>query len=578
MIVVAISLIFPIANLIISYVGARDLLLVVFVLMGSCVYLSLRESSHLEDRYFLMLIASMSLSLLFSAALVSENLRGYDVHQEFNLFTQVLTSGRWQPEGTSVHNSAYVYNSVVSISILPAILATVSGLDGVSIFKFVFMGIYSMVPLLLYRLYRNMLRPSSAFLAVFLFMSYPTFYWEVLQIGKQEIAELLLVLLFCVMLSRPVTAQRSWGVTILVLTVGLVLSHYSLAYIYILLLIISFASSHILHRTASLSNLMMILVSIIAALSWYAYVANAAALASLTDFFSSVLNGLAYDFLNPSSRPAIVMAALGLSSTPAGFLHFISRLTQYLVVSCLIAGLLVLMFKRTKSMSERKMLPLMVAGLALTIAGAILPFFGGGLNLSRFYHIALLCASPCFVYGIGWVGSALNRVRSRLGSKWNPPISGTRTMAATLLFLYFLFVSGWVWAVTMDRPTSPILDRERMPSYPDVSVRAEYYAEYTTQQDIVGATWLRSHILGAQLVCADYMSQSHVLNSYGDFPRGGQSLSYCVSSSPYIFLTALNTLYGLGNDGIRVWPISDISTGLAVKDSVYSNGVTRIYA
>jgi len=63
-----------------------------------------------------------------SSTLVSENLAGWDDHQEFYIFLQVARTGRWEMV-TGI--SSLFYNSALSIAVLPAMLNMVSRIDGI---------------------------------------------------------------------------------------------------------------------------------------------------------------------------------------------------------------------------------------------------------------------------------------------------------------------------------------------------------------------------------------------------------------------------------------------------------------
>ena len=268
-----------------------------------------------------------------------------------------------------------------------------------------------------------------------------------------------------------------------------------------------------------------LLISVVTALSWYLFVAGGVTVVTFANFLSYVGQGLATDFFNPASRPPIVLQALGITPLAQGFLHDVNRAIQYLVLFSLVAGLLVFVRKKNKSETERVFLPFITGAVLILAASVVVPYFAGGLNMSRFYHISLIFASPCLVCGIQGIVSGISSIcRARISASNHLSYKFTISSkgwisAASVLILYSLFSSGWVWAVTMDRPESPILDRERMLNSSDLSTKLSYFNRYTIPQDIAGALWLKASIPNDRLSCADYSSRFHVLNSYGGFPR-----------------------------------------------------------
>ena len=296
----------PWTTAIASYCGTRSVLLGIYLLLGLSVLVVVLRPPN--DRTLLILTASMSLSLLLSFTLTSTNLIGWDIHGEYYAFIQVIGKGMWDPQ------ARFEYNSAVSISILPAIIDLVTSLNGVQIFKFVIPVIFSAVPVVLYRVYSKFLEGPLAFLAVFLFMSYPTFYGEMIALGRQEIAEVFLTLLLLVFLSPKISRKRQGRLMIIGLTLGLVLAHYSLTYIYLLIILFSYVSAKISKKVLTFSGLAMLAMSLLIAFAWYLFVAGGTTIFILGRFISFVTNGISQDFFTPSSRPTEVLQAFGLAS------------------------------------------------------------------------------------------------------------------------------------------------------------------------------------------------------------------------------------------------------------------------
>jgi uncharacterized membrane protein len=557
-----------------SFMARTQLLLVIYFLIGSSAFLAvLQLNKNDQDTVFMFVIECLSLSLLLSSALASDYLRGWDVHQEYQVFIGAFQSGIWTSQFSTL------YSSVISISILPSVIASVSGLDGLTIFRFVFPVLYSILPVLLYKVYRNILAPKFAYLAVFLLMS--SYYDQLISLARQEVAELLLVVLLLIFFSPKIRNRLSGAVATVVLTMGLVMSHYTTAFLFVLLVIFSFVVAVISrHRDVSLFNSSTLLLTGVAVFGWYTFVAGGIAVARLGSALSNVANGVITDFLNPSNRPTQVAQLIGQGVT-SGFLHDINRAVASIVVLCLILGFFALLCKRRKSTAEWKMMPLTTLGFILIGSVVILPSFGASLQFSRLYHYSLLFVSPCFAYGVNLLASPLEnlrpafakvlhlRVRRRFPTK--------SVLAACILLSYFLFVSGWVWAVSMDRPTSPILDSQRMQTSPDIVLAAQYFDSTTVAEDVAAAQWL-SVYHSDRPICSDIPAQYQVLNSYGEFPRNGPSLPRCSGvKNAYVFLREFNNLRGVGSaipEGPPDFSISTISLKLNAINRIYSDGAT----
>src|SRR5208282_5890924 len=123
------------------------------------------------------------------------------------------------------------------------------------IFKFIFPAIFSLVPIVIYKVYRKFMTAQMSFLAVFLIVSYFSFYQELIQLARQEVAELLLGLLLLIPLIASVSQSAEGKILMMLFTVGLIVSHYSIAYIYLLIAGFSIIMSRISKQSSSISSL-----------------------------------------------------------------------------------------------------------------------------------------------------------------------------------------------------------------------------------------------------------------------------------------------------------------------------------
>jgi len=569
-----------------SSLGIRNLMIATFLIIGSLVFLVvLKADVAVQDRVFPLAIGCMSLSLILSSNLVSNNLSGADIQVEFNIFQQVSKAGFWRPEPMVYYGSGSApYYSALSISILPTIIREVTWLPDATTLQFGSSILWALGPVVLYKLYRKFLEPRHAFVSVFLFMSYPTFYGEMIALARQEIAELLLIVLLCFLFYGTVRTTRARALIVTVLTFGIITAHYSIGYLTIAILGVSWIAPRISRKVSSLSMGLLLIGSVVMAAGWYALAAGGVAALGLANFVSFTANHFLEDFINPNSRPTMVLQALGLASVTPGLLHDLNRVTQYSVLFCMVVGFLVFLGKNQKSLTERQMIPLTVAGFCLLFASVIVPYFAAALNLSRFYSFALLFVSPCFAYGAKGIESIFrSMVASLRGSIFRVQIHSTTLKAwlliATILFSYFLFTSGWAWAVGMDTPTSPILDRQRMATSPDLRVKASYFNAYIIAEDIAGTYWLTSHLAPDRFLCADYASRYHVLTSYGGFSRESISaVPYACRLGNYVYLDILYTRYGIALQAPGNWTSYDLQLDTALGSRIFSNGATTIYS
>ncbi|MGD0423878.1 MAG: DUF2206 domain-containing protein [Candidatus Bathyarchaeia archaeon] len=579
----------PVLSVLAAYSESSQLLLLVYFLIAVTVLAVLREKNTAADSdlIFLVLIWCVSLSLLLSSALISGNLRGYDIHDEYRISSDVVALHSWNVAGNSL------YNSVISITLFVPLLSIFSGLDTLVIHQLVLPLVYSIAPVVLYKIYRRIVSPRTAFASSLLFMSFPTFSDEMVQLGRQEVGEVLLLLLILLLLSRR-KGYASSGIATVLLTLGFITAHYALVFIFLFFLAFSIVLPRIMpQRAAALADWLSLLIILVGVFSWYVFVAGGVAISTLGQAVGKVSGGLLVDFFSPSSRPTQVLLAAGVVSGLTGALHELNRIIQYVVPGCIVLGFVSFARKPHKTFAELQMFPLMAAALVFIAAAVILPFFAGALEFSRVYHIALIFISPCFVFGVGVFDSAVNRlitiVRGKGSSQARQHLPATHVrhisvkwvIVVIILFSYFLLTSGWVWAVTMDQPSSLVLDGPRMQNSNNQLLAAQYYQSYTQTPDVAAARWLRVYrMIGP--VCSDEFVRYGALTSYGDFPRTGaglvDTLPYgCKIPVSYVYLSEYNNVAMIGHASRRPptfdqFSIADLSSKLMPKNRLYSDG------
>jgi uncharacterized membrane protein len=561
------------ASTVSAYLSLRNVLLIVLPLSAAAVIfvvLMFFPASQKRDTVFQVVIGVFGLSLLLSSTLISKDLLGWDVHQEFNLSLDVLRSGVWHPEIQSQ------YNSVLSITILPGMISSVSSVDLIWIFKVIFPALFSLVPVVLYRVYRSILGPEASFLCSFLFASYPAFYLELISLARQEVATILLVLALLIFFSPNINEGARGKILTLLMTVGIVTAHYSVAYIYLALLTLSFVLSVISKSSSPLVRAPILLLAGVITLYWYGLFVSPYELISLGQLFSWLVNGILYDFLSPGARPAIL--SMALSQYRPGLLGGLNRALYYATNLVIVLGFLIFIRKKRKTIAEARIYSLLVMAFMLLGLSVLLPYFAASLDIQRIYLLVLLFASPCFVIGLEAFGRLLGRLQlpSRRVRIPHVTIQLRWVPAVTILLCYFMFTSGWVWAVTMTAPSSFILDSSRMASYPDDSVKAYFFSYFTAPQDIAGARWLKQYATTDRVVCADSNSRSNVLTSYGGLSRGlssGPMLpSSCDFARAYVYLSLLNTVYRVGTPGnwsVSVLPIDAFNRVYSDASTIY---------
>jgi len=535
----SVVVILPCLSVLGGYYINHDLLLLAYLVAGLTVFAAhFRMRETFADWFFPIFLVSIALSLLMSGALISNYVPHSDMLGEFILYLQTAHFGFWQSQ-TSI-----LYNSALSVTILPLIISKVSSIDGSIVFRIIYPCLFAIVPLVLYKIYRKIMSPTASFISVFVFLSFPATYFEMLSLGRQMIGELIMVLLLWLLLTARFRKSRTGAILVVLLTTGLVISHYSLALIYLCVISFSYIASRTFAKFSNAANSNLLAISIVTTAAWFFLAAGGIVLHTAIGMSTVIVSSLT-DFFGTGSRPGELYSAIGATDVNYGILHLANRGIQYLVLLCIIVGFVTYARKKPTQFGKEAMIPLMGAAMFLLIGAVALPFVGSTLKITRIYSISLLFLSPCFYFGASAITSGLSRIwvritrnRVRIKVRWLVP--------AAIMFAYLIFTSGWVWAVTSDTPTSLVLDLRHMANYSkDPTVQFEYYGYYILSADAAAGNWYKLYGNGGQ-VCADEKSQTPVVILFGGGTQG-PDLDHRQSceQAKYVYISVMNSVIGL---------------------------------
>ena len=173
----------------------------------------------------------ISISLIYMSSLISSYVWGWDVQNEYYLANLVLTYSHWN------YMLPDAYNSMLSIVMLGPVYSILTHIDLDYVLKIIIPFIFSLLPLGLYRIFKIQTKDSKiSFLAVFLFISFNTFYIELLSITREMTAELFLIVILLLFFERKF--KPNLILLMILFSMGLVFSHYSTSYFFIAALVV----------------------------------------------------------------------------------------------------------------------------------------------------------------------------------------------------------------------------------------------------------------------------------------------------------------------------------------------------
>lgn len=547
-----------------------------------------------QGLYSLALGAS-SLALVWHQSLVSNYLVGADIHSEFFFASQVLRDAHWDP--TVASN----LNAMLSVTMLSPGYAILLGVNITFVFKLICPALYALVPIGLFEVLRRQLRSKVAFLAVFFFISNGAFIAVMPFLVRQEIAEVFFVLcLLCI--SGAAGAGAKSRSLLIMFAIGLVVSHYGLSYLFALMLGIAIMYERIPRLLARARgalkiwraprkklqpdivfgnrvpraqiNLGFSTLFLACLLGWYLYTSTATPLSAAVRIGDQIANNLS-DLFSPAARDPDVLLAIGATGPEVASIQryaylFLQYLTQFIVVVGIVDTLIT---KRAGALAPW-FTSMAAASTALVVMSIALPFFAAAITAGRMYHVALFFLAPLAVLGASVsLPKVVNQTRRRVTRRraaTDNMARRYRVFAFAVLSPYLLFSSGFVFAVTGDRPTSLALS----PDLDGPRFRAE---------EVAAADWLVSATRRESPIYADVYGQ-YLLSEqlyYEVHTFWGQTDS--VPPGSYVFLRCTNARDGLILDSPTHRITTDImlspfySRVLLNRSIVYENECAKIY-
>jgi uncharacterized membrane protein len=564
----------------------NNLILLVMVVITCAIVLCTFSRRLVPPETYLLVVLAISLFLLFHVSLISKYIIGYDIHLEYYFANLTFSKSMWV--GTIPHE----YNAMLSVTILPVLFSNCLNLDLNWVFKIVYPLIFSLVPLVLFVAYRKLTNSRIALLSVFFFISMDVFYFTMLGLVRQMLAELFFALLILLIVEDKISPPKR-KLLFIIFSVALIVSHYALSYVFMSYILFTFCLSHLWKRSdAKHGNLItgdLVLLYFTMAIVWYVLVSPAS-----FNALATTVNHIVQSILAQASAPGIS----GLMPHYVSTLHQVSQYLFYGLQLSIVVGLVGSIVRRRETRFSGEYFSMSLISLFILIACMVVPSFAAGLVMSRFYHITSFLLAPFVVLGILTFSDLIMDLRSHL------PNSKARHMRvhdvkskgvslfliSLLLVLFFLFQVGFVYEITGDIPSSSSLSMKRLQTNPTLAL--DIWDAQTPERDVFSAKWLYKYMDNQSKVYADKTSSFMVLTSYCMLPTVFFSANSRVGSydyilSPtgvelvkdaYVYLRKLNVIYGIMDDSQgKTWNTTVLAPFLNGSSEIYTNGESEIY-
>ena len=550
-----------------SFLSSCALLLLIIAASIAVSSVLLWEKTSFSRLYPWVLFVILGCMLIFFGALITRYIAGTgDGWIEFQAFRLTQTKGFWDYSAAPSPYSGTLFPtySMMSVTILPVIFSTVSGLDSSLVAKLLYALIVSFLALGAYKLYQTQTENKAAFLA--------TFFLITISVGKgfgsykQQIAQVFYVSLFLLLFKKDISSSKK-SILFIILSAGLVLSHYALTYIFLYTVVIAFlilalmdyrkTGRFLTHQTRIPATLVLILLTV--TFSWYIF-ANASTTFNLLSQELNTVTSNLNQFFNLEAR-GTALQGLGAAENPTIF-NSISSALFYLTEFFLVLGFIKLLTSKNRHLgfsTEYKVIAAL--NMAIIAINILLPKIADTFLMSRFYQTTLIILAPLAVLGGKTIIELIPKPHFR------------KHYASLLVFIVFLplflFQTGFVYEVAKVQSYSLPLSMYRW-SAPNL------YGYVVDTQEVSGAQWLPEYAnLTSVFIYSDIVSQYNVLTGYGLIEPGRVnqlSNTTIPTSNDFIYLSNIDLI----SQGY-IFNISGISPILENQNKLYSNGHCEIY-
>ena len=208
-----------------------NILLMILICIISIIVMLMSFNRLIPKSLYPFTIFIIAIALLLQNSLISMYLWGWDIHGEYYYASTVLKNGFWN------WNISNAYNGVLSTNLLSVYYSIICDIDISWVLKIIYPFVFSLLPLGVYEIVKNQFKSRRiAFLSAFFFTSFFVFFYEMLALARQEIAEIFLVLILLLLLDVKIMKTKN-AFMLTIFSASLVVSHYATSYIFILILI-----------------------------------------------------------------------------------------------------------------------------------------------------------------------------------------------------------------------------------------------------------------------------------------------------------------------------------------------------
>lgn len=516
---------------------------------------------------YVIVLAIIAAWLLLYPQTLSPYIVGIDSHYERIIAESTLINGYWDP---NIREN--VVNAALSIAMLVPIFTEVTAISTDLTMKII-MLIYPLMSIpIIWLLNKKLFSFSNkeSFLSLMLLVGTSS-YMLISVYCRQEIGLFVALILLYMLLVKEVSSSSS--ITIILLTIGLVFSHYSSAILFILLL--SF-SSLILKLLDKKEEMRFLMTSLVFLIFWLMYIVYAT-FAGITYSVRNILTSL----LNWSTDHTSIVVQQQLNPTFKDVFFTTNYFVNIIIILLLFFGAFYALYrqfsveKSSTSLSYKKYILLaLVYGTVILLS--FLPGISEAYNPERIYIMTIILFNGFVIYGIKYIFTSLPSLLNINLKKYVPKINFGH--------MFIIFSSAFVLLhllLQVGLPSELIYGNADSKYFGD----SNHDIHYVLAEEVTAVNWLKEYKNENSTLFTDFYGRGRLpLQSYGNFSKSDfrdvlDRKSLNVKSSSNLFyqqkfeLITANLLFVKDIEKIRkLNDYLEIDT-----NNIYNSGSTKVY-
>jgi uncharacterized membrane protein len=401
-----------------------------FITLVTC-FVIISSTRYLPSKLYPAILFFISISILLHRNLITNHVIGVDIQFTYFISKDILAAHSWQPARKTFSSA------IPLVTAVPTTFTVIAGLKLSTVFKVVYVMLFSFVPVGVFYVAREMFDDTVALFGGLFFQFYHiSFFFTP---GKQLVSELFVVLLLQMFIRKGTKGIRQKS-AIFFLYIGLVCSHYGMSYVFGISLLVASIMLYSVKKTigeteddlSPTSPLFLLLI----ATAWYSYAAP--------DFISELIY-IPLDMVNQLfqlSSGNVPGSGASYVQEERSFLQNVSFYI-YLLLTCLLAiglmrrivdiGLGIWRGNNPKGVVHTAIAVPLFVFLGLSY------FVIANLWADRAYQMVLPVLAPFAIFGYAFIFEKAKPILL-----WNPP---KWSLISVFLSLLLLFNSGFVFSL-----------------------------------------------------------------------------------------------------------------------------------